>query len=315
MRILAPICLFAYNRLSETKQTIESLKSNFLASESELFIFSDGPKNTHALLKVKEVRDYLRTVGGFKRVIIKESPTNKGLAKSIIDGVSELLKLYENIIVLEDDLKTTSNFLEFMNQSLSFYKNNKSIQSVSGYSLKIINKLSSSDIYFHQRAHSWSWATWSDRWSEDIFDKQKLKNELTKDALDSFKDNCGDDISEMLLNSINGINDSWYVRWAYDHFKNEKYAVYPYLSKVQNIGFSEQGTHCNGIDVNLIELDTLHETKFQFTKAATINNNIKKEFLIYFTRSYKLKFRLKLLKSFKGQKKIFLEIRNKFKNK
>ena len=61
---------------------------------------------------------------------------NKGLAKSIIDGVSNMLNRYSRVIVLEDDLRTTPNFLDFMNQSLDFYENNRAIQSVSGYSLK-----------------------------------------------------------------------------------------------------------------------------------------------------------------------------------
>ena len=36
---LAQICLFTYNRLEETKQTIKALKNNYLASQSNLFVF------------------------------------------------------------------------------------------------------------------------------------------------------------------------------------------------------------------------------------------------------------------------------------
>ena len=77
---LAPICLFTYNRLSETRQTLEALKQNYLAKESELFIFSDGHKNSSGMAKVLEVRDYLKTVKGFKKIRIQESNRNKGLA-------------------------------------------------------------------------------------------------------------------------------------------------------------------------------------------------------------------------------------------
>lgn len=74
---LAPICLFTYNRLSETQQTVETLKKNYLSSKSELFIFSDGPKNNNDAQKVKEVRNYLKTIDGFKSVTIYESPKKK----------------------------------------------------------------------------------------------------------------------------------------------------------------------------------------------------------------------------------------------
>ena len=41
---LAPIALFVYNRVEHTRETVEALKRNTLAKESDLFIFSDGPK-------------------------------------------------------------------------------------------------------------------------------------------------------------------------------------------------------------------------------------------------------------------------------
>jgi len=44
---LAPIVLFTYNRPWHTMQTVEALKKNELAQESELFIFSDGWKNEY----------------------------------------------------------------------------------------------------------------------------------------------------------------------------------------------------------------------------------------------------------------------------
>jgi hypothetical protein len=41
----APVCLFTYNRLEETQQTIAALQNNLLAKESDLIIYSDGFKN------------------------------------------------------------------------------------------------------------------------------------------------------------------------------------------------------------------------------------------------------------------------------
>ena len=38
-KILAPIVLFVYNRPWHTSETINSLKQNFLAKKSDLFIF------------------------------------------------------------------------------------------------------------------------------------------------------------------------------------------------------------------------------------------------------------------------------------
>ena len=52
----APIILFVYNRPDHTRQTVEALVRNDLARDSELWIFSDGSKNSGADEQVSEVR-------------------------------------------------------------------------------------------------------------------------------------------------------------------------------------------------------------------------------------------------------------------
>ena len=69
---LAPIVLFVYNRPDHTKQTIEALQKNELAKKSELFIYSDAAKNENAEKKVNEVREYIKSIDGFKKITIIE---------------------------------------------------------------------------------------------------------------------------------------------------------------------------------------------------------------------------------------------------
>ena len=65
----APICLFVYNRLDTLKQTVEALKNNILAHQSELFIFADGSREPNDF-RVEKVRDYIKTIDGFKNITI-----------------------------------------------------------------------------------------------------------------------------------------------------------------------------------------------------------------------------------------------------
>ena len=162
---LAPICLFTFNRLEETKQTVEALQNNFLACESDLFIFSDGPKNELTKDKVIAVREFLMTIHGFKSITIFESKFNKGLANSIIDGVSQIINEFGKVIVLEDDLVTTPNFLDFMNQGLEHFKNNQRIYSISGF-VPLIKNPHDFDFFLHERSYPWGWATWNQEWSQ-----------------------------------------------------------------------------------------------------------------------------------------------------
>ena len=66
---LSPIALFVYNRPYHTKKTIEYLSKNVYAQNSDLFIFSDGAKN-HNKNKIQEVRNYIKTIDGFKNIEI-----------------------------------------------------------------------------------------------------------------------------------------------------------------------------------------------------------------------------------------------------
>ena len=136
---LAPVVLFCYNRLDCLKETIEALRKNELASESDLFIYSDGPKPGDDSAAVYGVREYLKTISGFKSIHITEAEKNKGLANSVIDGVTEIVNRFGKIIVLEDDLVTSPYFLRFMNQALSTIKVSQHVRLIivmSMYSIK-----------------------------------------------------------------------------------------------------------------------------------------------------------------------------------
>lgn len=296
--MLAPICLFTYNRLTETRQTVQALQQNFLAPESELVIFSDGPKNKEAVGKVQAVRDYLQSVTGFKSVVVKESQKNKGLANSIISGVTEVIEKHGKVIVLEDDLITAPNFLDFMNQALEHYASYEEVKSINGFS-PAIQKNNTSDVYFQTRTFPWGWATWGNRWDTMIFSKERIKNDIesNKGILEMFKKECGADISKMLLDSVNGINDSWYVRWVYDHFRKNLLALYPRYTLVENSGFNEAGTHCKTINPyrSILDANFRRAGNFNFDGPIEIDPIVKNQFLRYFSKKYRLGIRLKLL--------------------
>ncbi|WP_299708109.1 glycosyltransferase [uncultured Pontibacter sp.] len=309
---LAPIVLFVYSRLTETKKTVQALSNNFLASESQLYIISDGPKSSQDYVKVQHVREYVKTITGFKEIHIIEWNRNKGLADSVIDGISQVLQNHYSIIVLEDDLVTTPNFLDFMNQALIYYKCNNRVQSISGYSLDINVNQAFTSVYFHTRTFPWGWATWQNRWNPEVFNKQKLRNLITTKELNLnlFKKKCGADVEGMLIASLEGLNNSWYIRWVLSHYLNDRLCVFPFKSKVSNIGHVENATHCVGINTYQSSLDEDFSRAFNF-EVPISDDEINYEFLKYFSFYHKLSFRLKLMKSKKGRTMLLNEIINR----
>lgn len=276
---LAPICLFTYNRLDETKRTIRALRKNNLAEQSEVFVFSDGAKEGVSDAKIKEVREFLKNVTGFKKFTIKESPINKGLANSIIDGVSEVICKYGNVIVLEDDLITAPNYLNFMNEALNFYKNNVSIFSISGYSMNLpsLNNLNK-DYYLGVRASSWGWGTWSRSWTDIDWEVKDYDKFSTSVPLRKMFRRGGSDMPRMLDNQMNKKIDSWAIRWCYNQFKRGQYTVYPKVSKIESIGFGGAATHTKKTKRFDTYLDVTNQSSFNFDEKCQIDNTLIKEF-------------------------------------
>ena len=247
MKKVSPIVIFVYRRLS-VKKTIESIKTDIVHSTSDLYIFSDGYKNDLDELDVIKVREYLKTINGFKSVTIIESDRNKGLANSIMGGVVEMINKYHKVIVLEDDLIVSNDFLEYMNDALEFYKNDRKIWSISGYTPKLPCLADyDKDLYLSPRGASWGWATWKDRWDSvdwDAKDFKKLKHDkkMRKDF-----ELGGNDMYKMLELQMLGKIDSWAIRWCFSQFLQDKYTVYPGKSKIVNNGFNDsKGTHIGG---------------------------------------------------------------------
>ena len=247
MSKLAPVVLFVYNRLEHTTKTIESLSKNLLASQSVLYIFSDAPKSDNVANDVAQVREYISTLsskGYFKDIIIKEADTNMGLADSIIGGVTNVMQKYGRAIVLEDDLLCAPDFLDFMNQSLDFYKDNPMIGSISGYSpLKALPQHYSKDIWIASRTSSLGWATWIDRWQEvkwDIDDFETFKRD--KKARKRF-DECGSDRYDRLRRQLEIGANSWSIRFGYWQFRAGKYTIFPSYTRIQHIGWDGSGVH------------------------------------------------------------------------
>ncbi len=248
---LAPIALFVYNRPLHTKKTIERLQDNYFASESDLFIFSDAPKNEqdeNEVTQVNEVRKYIREVNGFKNIKIIEKERNFGLANSIISGTTEVIDKYGKVIVVEDDLVASRFFLKFMNEALNFYENNKKVFSVTGYNyppnLLKIPKDYSYDVYFCPRCSSWGWGTWKDRWDKADWELKDIDEFLNNKRLRKIYSYSGEDKIDMLIAQRQGKIDSWATRWEFTHFKNDGYCLYPVKTFLDNIGFDGSGINC-----------------------------------------------------------------------
>jgi hypothetical protein len=261
MNKLSPIVLFVYNRLEHTRQTLQALQQNLLAKESELFIYSDGGKDSSSWEQVNQVRSYLRSVEGFKQVTIIERDTNWGLAKNIINGVTEIVNLFSKVIVLEDDIVTSPSFLDYMNKALDFYEEKKKVWHVSGWNYPIEVNIKQ-DTFAWRMMNCWGWATWADRWTYYKKTPQELLESFSPYEKYRFDlDGVGGFWSQVVKNE-SGAMDTWAIFWYATIFQNDGICINPMRSFVENIGFDGSGTNTGFRDYYAQSLNTKTEISF-----------------------------------------------------
>jgi len=247
---LAPVVIFCYNRPDHLRRTVEALAANPLAAQSELIVYSDGPRKTADEPAIEAVRAYLATISGFRSVRIVTAPKNKGLARSVIEGVTEVVNRYGKIIVMEDDLLCTSDFLAYMNNALGIFEENSLVFSVSGYSFGIGAVRSyTKDTALVFRASSLGWGTWKDRWARVDWQVSDFPEFLKSPEWQNRLKEAGEDILPMIIKQQKGLIHSWAVRWTYHHVKYGGYCLIPVRSKIRTTG--DDGSGSNPVAVTL----------------------------------------------------------------
>ncbi len=247
--MLAPIALFVYNRPDHTQKTLWALSKNHLANQSSLYIFSDGPKANEQdsnLEKIKKVREVIKSQKWCGKVQIIESKKNKGLANSIISGINQVFQEHKSIIVLEDDLETSSSFLTYMNKALNKYVNENKVFQISGFNFFSNKEDQNKEAYFLPLTTTWGWATWKSKWEKIDFECADYVDLVeNKNLAFRFNMNGSYGYSNMLIRQMktNGRFDSWGIRYYWSVFKFNGLILYPDYSLVTNFGWDGTGKH------------------------------------------------------------------------
>jgi len=244
---LSPVIVFAYGRVKHLRRCIESLLANPEASATALTFFCDAARNPGDRSRVDEVRAYVDEVRGFQSIRRIYRERNLGLARSVMDGVTETLATHGRVIVLEDDLVLSPHFLRYMNDGLNRYEHDDRVASIHAYTYPVDVELP--ETFFLRGADCWGWATWSRAWSHFEEDGTRLLTQLRDSGLSrEFDLDWQFPYVGMLRDQIAGRNNSWAILWHASCFLKNRLTLYPGRSLVQNIGNDSSGTHCGTTD-------------------------------------------------------------------
>lgn len=255
MKTLAPIALFAYNRPWHTEQTLRALKANELAADSRLYIFCDGPRPGASPQELEAI-DQVRTLAKAKRwcgeVTVVEAPANKGLAASIMDGVTQLCEQYGKVIVLEDDIATSHGFLRYMNEALDIYAQDGQVMHISGYLHQYQGAEKLPETFFLHFMACWGWATWQRAWQQLERDPVRLLEQLKAPGrMREMNLDGAIAFDGQLRDNISGKIRTWAIRWFATISLKRGLCLYPRRSLVQNIGMDGSGENSGELFDNI----------------------------------------------------------------
>jgi len=261
MQNFAPIALFVYNRPRHTERTLKFLQQNEFATESRLFVFSDGPKTDADTDKVNEVRQLLKNIEGFKSVEVIESKGNMGLANAITAGVSRLVKDYKQVIVFEDDLITSPYTLNYFNDALNRYRSEERVMHIGAY-MYPLKENTLPESFFYRAATSWGWATWDRAWQHFEPNIDTLIAQFDDKKKDAFSIENTMNFWKQMQDFKNGKNNSWAIRWYASIFLKGGLTLNPSHSLVNNIGHDGSGIHSGTNDIYNVIINPKPVTKF-----------------------------------------------------
>lgn len=283
-----PLVIFVYNRPKETLDLLKSIDSSDIGSRN-VVIIQDGLKENSSNEGESKWINVQSVINNWKypqkTIIVRQK--NIGLAQSVYQGINEIFKNSDRVIVLEDDLIIANDFFSYIDEALALYAKSDNISSISGYVHNNNLKIKGGDVFLFPRVGSWGWATWRDRWEGfelDAIDKSILRD---KAKLKSFNKG-GIDLSWMLRNQLTGRINSWAIQFSFFQFKNNRFTVYPIRTKISNQGFGPEATHTKNVNkylndnINSINLELINDLKPDF------------ELINKYRKTYKLGFFTKM---------------------
>lgn len=248
----APIVVFAYKRPALLAATLRALAANDLAGRSPLIVRCDGPKpgaRPEELEAIAQVRDAARAAQGFARVEVIEAPVNKGLARSVIEGVTEAVQAHGRVIVVEEDVELSPFFLRFMNAALDRYAGDERVLSIGAWNY-FAPGLQGADAFFLRYPDSIAWATWKRAW--DLFEpdgRALMKELIATGRLKALEAGGHVRYFEPMLSALNeGRIDSWAIRWTALSVLRGKLNLFPRAPLAKHAGFGADATHEQGSD-------------------------------------------------------------------
>lgn len=242
-----PVTFIFFNRLDTTKCVFEEIRK---VRPAKLYLVADAPRRGRDddIEKVKETREYVESRIDWPCEVNRNyAESNMGCKLRISSGLSWVLSIEEETIVLEDDVVPRKEFFFFCQQMLNKYRNVDKIMMISGTNL-IRNCKKKESYYFSYFSSIWGWATWRRAWEKYDPEMKDWPNVRKHWKLWSIQPGLSYLFLVWNMNYVYRKEmDTWDFIWDYARYRNRGLGVVPNANLIKNIGFNrEDAVHTKG---------------------------------------------------------------------
>lgn len=290
----APVLIPTLNRHIHFKRCVESLSKCTHAEKTDLFIALDYPLSESHWEGYETIKTYLPKIKGFKSIQIIKRQKNFGASENIQCARKMIFETYDRIILSEDDNEFSPYFLQYMNDGLEFFRDNKKIVAINGYNIPTTSINDYSYEYYLSKYFScWGYATWADRNCCEMIENKDAYKEIKNDRklLKKIKS-----YHPKLINSLKQIHEGKLIAGDYmitfHLIKNDLFTIKPIKSLVKNIGHDGSGLHC-GISDKFNADPYNKRINIINSELPKYDENYDKQYYFYFNPKFHLLDRLK----------------------
>ncbi len=278
----APIVMISYNRPGLVRLSMNNVALANGSAGHDIFMFIDGPRNDEDKVKQDEIQEIVTAYQKqLPRMTIIRRESNYGCRGNIVDAISQIVSKYGKVIVIEDDILISRTFLDYMDEALSFYENDKSIWSINAYQSPNLRipKDYPYDVYLDPVNMCWGWGTWSDRWNQVDFDLKDWEVDKGNPEIISRLNKAGRQLIGMIEAQASGRLKTWDIQCAYHVVKNGLMSIEPRYQLSKNIGFSTVagGVH-NNSDLPFISRQSYYNFRPRLVSGLSHDSRILRQF-------------------------------------
>jgi hypothetical protein len=232
-----PVILFAYARPVLLERVLTSLRENTV---ERIVAFADAPASEGIAAATAEVRRKLHAID-WADVRLVERPTNFGLGRNVIAGVTEVAAQEESFIVWEDDLLAAPGTYRWLCDALEVYRDDGRVMSVTGWTHPAVTPPDvDSAPYLDGRAECWVWGAWRRSWA-GMPDETALEKMRAAERQGIDRRAYGADLPQMAANERR--RNLWAVRWLYHHLQHGGLCCRPPWNRVEHIGVGRDASN------------------------------------------------------------------------